>query len=307
MVKTVELTKMYGKITALDHVSFQLDAGGIYGLLGPNGAGKSTTMNLLTGCIRPTEGSIQIAGYDLALRPEFAKQCLGYLPEIPPVYPDMTPKEYLEFAASIKKLSRHDCNSEAQRVMQLTAVDDMQDRLIRSLSKGYRQRVGIACALLGNPPVVILDEPTVGLDPKQIIEVRELISSLKGNHTVIFSSHILSEVRAFCDHVLIISKGKLSAVGTPEELEQKFRKANRIEFTIRTSAKYVFPHLAILPGMVSCQLLDDHTDQCHFLVECEPNTDLREEIFCIACKLNAPLLELHMQQMSLEDVFLELV
>ena len=206
MIEVNNLVKRYGDHTAVDHLSFKIEKGKIYGFLGPNGAGKSTTMNMITGYIASTEGTVTIDGHDILEEPEQAKKCIGYLPEIPPLYFDMTVLEYMNFAADLKKIPKNEKKSMVEEVMEMVKISDMRNRLIKNLSKGYRQRVGLAQAILGYPEVIILDEPTVGLDPKQIIEIRDLIKSLKKKHTVILSSHILSEVSAVCDYVLIISR-----------------------------------------------------------------------------------------------------
>ena len=235
VIEVSGLTKRYGKNTAVDHLSFRVKKGQIYGFLGPNGAGKTTTMNMLTGYLAPTEGQIRIDGHDISEEPVEARRCIGYLPEIPPLYLDMTPLEYLRFAAELKGVAKEKRESEVERVMEKTQIQDMQDRLIRHLSKGYRQRVGLAQALLGDPEVLILDEPMVGLDPKQIIEIRELIRSLGKKHTVILSSHILSEITSICDHVMIISHGKLAASDTPENLSHYMKNSDVCELKIRGS------------------------------------------------------------------------
>ena len=235
VIEVSGLTKRYGKNTAVDHLSFRVKKGQIYGFLGPNGAGKTTTMNMLTGYLAPTEGQIRIDGHDISEEPVEARRRIGYLPEIPPLYLDMTPLEYLRFAAELKGVAKEKRESEVERVMEKTQIQDMQERLIRHLSKGYRQRVGLAQALLGDPEVLILDEPMVGLDPKQIIEIRELIRSLGKKHTVILSSHILSEITSICDHVMIISHGKLAASDTPENLSHYMKNSNVCELKIRGS------------------------------------------------------------------------
>ena len=235
VIEVSGLTKRYGKNTAVDHLSFRVKKGQIYGFLGPNGAGKTTTMNMLTGYRAPTEGQIRIDGHDISEEPVEARRRIGYLPEIPPLYLDMTPLEYLRFAAELKGVAKEKRESEVERVMEKTQIQDMQERLIRHLSKGYRQRVGLAQALLGDPEVLILDEPMVGLDPKQIIEIRELIRSLGKKHTVILSSHILSEITSICDHVMIISHGKLAASDTPENLSHYMKNSDVCELKIRGS------------------------------------------------------------------------
>ena len=237
MIEVKGLTKRYGKNVAVDHLNFRVKEGQIYGFLGPNGAGKTTTMNMLTGYLAASEGKILIDGHDISEEPMEAKRCIGYLPEMPPLYLNMTPLEYLEFAAELKRLPKEQQDEAVRKVMEQTQIWDMQDRLIRNLSKGYRQRVGLAQALLGDPKVLILDEPMVGLDPKQIIEIRELIRSLGKKHTVILSSHILSEITSICDHVMIISHGKLVASDTPEKLGQYMKSSDVMELRIRGSAE----------------------------------------------------------------------
>ena len=235
MIEVKELVKRYSGNIAVDHLNFHVEKGQIYGFLGPNGAGKSTTMNMMTGYLAPTEGQIRINGHDVAEEPMEARKSIGYLPEIPPLYPDMTVLEYLRFAAELKRIPKQERGSEVERVMGETRIKDMENRLIRHLSKGYKQRVGLAQALLGDPEVLILDEPMVGLDPKQIIEIRELIRSLGKKHTVILSSHILSEITSVCDHVLIISHGKLVASDTPENLSRYMKESDVLELTVRGS------------------------------------------------------------------------
>ena len=233
MIEVKDLVKRYSKNTAVDHLNFHVQKGQIYGFLGPNGAGKSTTMNMMTGYLALTEGQILINGYDVAEEPMEARKCIGYLPEIPPLYPDMTVLEYLRFAAELKQVPKNERSTEIERVMDETRIKDMENRLIRHLSKGYKQRVGLAQALLGDPEVLILDEPMVGLDPKQIIEIRELIRGLGKKHTVILSSHILSEISSICDHVLIISNGKLVASDTPENLGSYMKHTDAMELQVR--------------------------------------------------------------------------
>ena len=234
MITVEHLTKRYGDVTAVEDISFTIEDGHIYGFLGPNGAGKSTTMNIMTGCLAATSGEVKIDGYDIFEQARQAKQLIGSLPEIPPLYTDETPEEYLRFVAEAKGLPKRSIAAEVARVMEETRLTEMGDRLIRNLSKGYRQRVGIAQALLGNPRYIILDEPTVGLDPLQIIEIRDLIRELGEKHTVILSSHILSEVQAICESVLIIAHGKLVAFDTPQNLERTLAANNRLLLTAET-------------------------------------------------------------------------
>lgn len=232
MIEVKDLTKKYGSHYAIDRLNFNVKSGHIYGFLGPNGAGKSTTMNIIAGCLAATEGTVKINGYDIYKEPIKAKRSIGYLPEFPPLYLDMTPYEYLRFVAEAKEVDRGLVDEKIEQVMKETGITDMQDRLIKNLSKGYRQRVGIAQAMLGDPEVIILDEPTVGLDPKQIIEIRELIKSLGTTHTVILSSHILSEISAVCDYVLIISKGKLVAQDTLENLSAHYTSSATVRVLV---------------------------------------------------------------------------
>ena len=245
MITVEHLTKRYGDFTAVDDISFTIGEGHIYGFLGPNGAGKSTTMNIMTGCLAATSGEVKIDGYDIFEQARQAKQCIGYLPEIPPLYTDETPREYLRFVAEAKGIAGKEIPGEVDRVIGEAGLTEMQERLIRNLSKGYRQRVGIAQALLGNPRYIILDEPTVGLDPLQIIEIRDLIRQLGQKHTVILSSHILSEVQAICESVLIIAHGKLVAFDTPQNLERRLAENNRLTITAECSEEQL---RAILDG-----------------------------------------------------------
>ena len=250
MIQVSHLTKRYGEHTAVSDLSFQIEKGQIYGLLGPNGAGKSTTMNIMTGCLAATSGQVTVGGWDIFEDAAKAKKLLGYLPERPPLYLDRTPSEYLTFVGRAKGLAGAELEYQLSYVMEVTRITDVSHRLIKNLSKGYQQRVGIAQALLGNPEVIILDEPTVGLDPKQIIEIRTLIHQLGQERTVILSSHILSEVRAVCQTILILSKGRLVACDTPENLERRFAGAATVELTAEAGQEEVRRLLAVLPGIV---------------------------------------------------------
>lgn len=233
MIEVKNLVKKYGDHTAVDHLSFHVEKGQIYGFLGPNGAGKSTTMNIMTGYIASTSGEVLIDGHNILEEPEAAKKCIGYLPEQPPLYFDMTVAEYLKFAAELKKIPKNERETQIEQVMELTGITAMANRLIKNLSKGYKQRVGLAQAILGYPEIIILDEPTVGLDPKQIIEIRELIKKLSEEHTIILSSHILSEVSAVCDYIMIINHGKLVASDTTENLMNHSLGSNTLELTVK--------------------------------------------------------------------------
>ena len=239
MIEVKNLVKDYGGHLAVDHLSFRVEDGQIYGFLGPNGAGKSTTMNIMTGYLGATKGEVLINGHNILEEPEQAKKCMGYLPEVPPLYTDMTVYEYLVFAAKLKKLPKDSIKASISEVMELVKIQDVKGRLIRNLSKGYRQRVGMAQAILGKPDVIILDEPTVGLDPKQIIEIRDMIRELGRKHTVILSSHILSEVSAVCDHIMIISHGKLIASDTPENLERQLEGSAGLELDVKLSLIHI--------------------------------------------------------------------
>ena len=251
MIEVNNLVKRYGNHTAVDHLSFKIEKGKIYGFLGPNGAGKSTTMNMITGYIASTEGTVKIDGHDILEEPEAAKKCIGYLPEQPPVYFDMTVLEYMKFVADLKKIPKDKKANMIEEVMDMVKISDMRNRLIKNLSKGYRQRVGLAEAIMGYPEVIILDEPTVGLDPKQIIEIRTLIKELKKKHTVILSSHILSEVSAVCDYVLIISHGKLVASDTPENLGKLAEGSNTLEMLIKGEKTQIRQALEGIEGVNS--------------------------------------------------------
>ena len=298
--------KRYGSHTVLDHLSFTVNDGQIYGFLGPNGAGKSTTMNILTGYIGMTEGSVTINGHDLLEEPDAVRRSIGYLPEQPPLYTDMTPQEYLSFAAELKRLPRAERADAVDQVMELTQLTSMRNRLIRNLSKGYRQRVGLAQAILGFPEVIILDEPTVGLDPRQIIEIRSLIRSLAEKHTVILSSHILSEVQEVCDHILILHHGRLVADGTPEELESSLRD-NTLDITLRTSDECAVRGLLAGIGGISYSELAPSRDGYRVTVYPEGDADLREPVFRACAAAGLPLLGMQFRAAGLEQVFLKLV
>ena len=307
MIEVSNLVKKYGDHTAVDHLSFQIEKGKIYGFLGPNGAGKSTTMNMITGYIASTEGKVMIEGHDILEEPEAAKKCIGYLPEMPPLYFDMTVLEYMKFAADLKKIPRNQKDKQIKEVMDMVKITDMKDRLIKNLSKGYRQRVGLAQAILGYPEVIILDEPTVGLDPKQIIEIRDLIKSLKQKHTVILSSHILSEVRAVCDYVLIISHGKLVASDTPDNLERLAAGSNSLLMKVKGEKDTIRKDLETIEGVTGVEMSYDSDEELwKTKVSIQENVDIREKVFYAMAKANCPIYEMQVKRVSLEDVFLEL-
>lgn len=307
MIEVSNLVKRYGNHTAVDHLSFQIEKGKIYGFLGPNGAGKSTTMNMITGYIASTEGKIVIDGHDILDEPEKAKKCIGYLPEQPPLYFDMTVLEYLKFAADLKKIPKEKKEPMIEDIMELVKIDDMKNRLIKNLSKGYRQRVGLAQAILGYPEVIILDEPTVGLDPKQIIEIRTLIKNLKKRHTVILSSHILSEVSAICDYVLIISHGKLVASDTPDNLSKLAIGSNNLTILIKGNKTDIRSGFDDLDGIKEIDFeLDSEQNAWKVKISVDHAEDIREKIFYKMAEKKCPILEMQLKKVSLEEIFLEL-
>ena len=307
MIEVEHLTKRYGAHTAVDDISFTVEDGCIYGLLGPNGAGKSTTMNILTGYLSATAGTVKVAGHDIAEEPLEAKKAIGYLPEQPPLYPEMTVREYLLFVAELKGVKhKKDRAAMAETAMGRTGLQPVQNRLIRNLSKGYRQRVGIAAALLGEPKVIILDEPTVGLDPAQVIEIRNLIHDLGRTHTVSLSSHILSEVQTVCDRVLIISAGKLVAQGTPEELAGQLAARGTLSATAQGSREEVLAAAGQVEGLTGLHITAEKGGEVSFTAVCEGGSDLRGELSLALAKAGCPVLSLSTDSMSLEDVFLQL-
>lgn len=306
MIEVKDLVKKYGSHLAVDHLSFTLESGKIYGFLGPNGAGKSTTMNIMTGYLGATQGSVLIDGHDILKEPEEAKKQIGYLPELPPLYMDMTVQEYLEFAAELKKLPKEKRESDISEVMKLTRLQDVSDRLIKNLSKGYKQRVGLAQAILGFPEIIILDEPTVGLDPKQIIEIRELIRTLSKKHTVILSSHILAEVREVCDYILIISKGKLVASDTPENLELLRNGASSLELEVKAAAETARAILSTIDDIDAMEMHSENENLTRVKLETKNGADIREAIFYAFAEEKCPLLEMKTAKASLEDIFMEL-
>lgn len=307
MIEVNNLVKRYGDHTAVDHLSFKIEKGKIYGFLGPNGAGKSTTMNMITGYIASTEGTVRIDGHDILEEPEAAKKCIGYLPEQPPLYFDMTVLEYMKFVADLKKIPKDKKATMIEEVMDMVKISDMRNRLIKNLSKGYRQRVGLAEAIMGYPEVIILDEPTVGLDPKQIIEIRTLIKDLKKKHTVILSSHILSEVSAVCDYVLIISHGKLIASDTPENLGKLAEGSNTLEMLIKGEKSQIKQALESIEGVNSVTIeKDEKQNLWSAKVSTEENNDIREKAFYKMSDINSPIYEMKSKKVSLEEIFLEL-
>lgn len=306
MIEVRNLVKKYGQHLAVDHLNFTIEEGKIYGFLGPNGAGKSTTMNIMTGYLGATEGEVLIDGHDILKEPQEAKKNIGYLPEQPPLYMDMTVREYLQFAAELKRIPRKKCEESITEVEKLVKIKHVEKRLIKNLSKGYRQRVGLAQAVLGFPKIIILDEPSVGLDPKQIIEIRELIRKLAKNHTVILSSHILAEVQEVCDHILIIAKGKLVASDTPENLERMFGESDTVEIETKVSPVDVRRILKNVPGIEQISVHPGTDGITRGKIRQKKGEDVREEIFRAFAEQKAALLTLNPVRVSLEDVFMEL-
>lgn len=307
MIEVKNLVKKYGNHTAVDHLSFKVEKGQVYGFLGPNGAGKSTTMNILIGYLSANEGEVLINGHSIFDEPEEAKKYIGYLPELPPLYLDMTVKEYLKFVADLKKIPKTKRESMINEVMQLTRITEMSQRLIKHLSKGYKQRVGFAQAILGNPEIIILDEPTVGLDPKQIIEIRELIKRLSKKHTIILSSHIMQEISAVCDHILIINKGKLVACDTPEKLAELNQASNELEMTVRGKKDDI---VSVLKGQTKVKKYEikESVEEKAFdvLVRSKKEDDLREVFFKAFAKAECPIIRMQLTSKSLEDIFLDI-
>lgn len=307
MISVEHLTKRYGDFTAVDDLSFEIEDGHVYGFLGPNGAGKSTTMNIMTGCLSASEGSVKIEGHDIFLEPNQAKRLIGYLPEQPPLYMNETPYEYLSFVAEAKGIKKEELEEQVSFVMEKTGIAGVSEQRIASLSKGYKQRVGIAQALLGNPKMIILDEPTVGLDPLQIMEIRDLIKELGKEHTVIFSSHILSEVQAMCDLILMISKGKLMAFGSPEELEKKAKGSNELQFCTEATKKETEE---ILKGLsFKGEYVLEEKDGCvngNLQLNDADYMAVVKELFFAFAKKEKALLSLNHKQASLEELFIEL-
>lgn len=307
MIQVENLVKKYSDRPVVNNLTFTVDMGQIYGFLGPNGAGKSTTMNIMTGYIAASSGTVIINGYDILKEPEKAKRCIGYLPEIPPLYTDMTVWEYLLFVAELKKVPKKERNSHVDKIIKMVHIEDVIGRLIRNLSKGYKQRVGLAQALIGDPEVLILDEPMVGLDPKQIIEMRELIKSLAKEHTIILSSHILSEVSAVCDHIMIISDGKLVASGSPQELQEMMRGRSELEVVVMGMKEQVEEIVKAIDGVISYEIYDaDESDSVRILIHAAEQEDMRKPLSLAMSGAGLPILSMNRIEKSLEDIFLEL-
>ncbi|HHV32179.1 ABC transporter ATP-binding protein [Caproiciproducens sp. LBM24188] len=306
MIEVKNLSKRYGQNVALNNISFSVDEGTVVGFLGPNGAGKSTTMNIITGYLSASSGVVTVGGYNTLDNPNEVKRLIGYMPEIPPLYPDMTVREYLNFMYELKKVTLPR-EKHIREICTLVRINDVYNRLIANLSKGYKQRVGIAQALLGNPPVLILDEPTVGLDPKQIIEIRNLIKGLGKKHTIILSSHILPEIQAVCERIIVINKGNLVADGTPDSLAHNLSTEHKVIVRMAGDEKEIKAGLKTLKNVVSVESFGEKEPGVYELsVEAREGTDLRRDLFHFAAKKDWPILAMRNTDLSLEDVFLRL-
>ena len=308
MIKVKNVTKKYGKFTAVDNISFEIGEGEIIGLLGPNGAGKSTTMNMITGYIEPTEGQIIVDGFDMDKKPQKAKKEIGYMPEGVPLYTDMTAREFVTYMAEIKKVDKKTRKDKVQKIIEQTGLKPVENKLIKNLSRGYKQRVSMAGALVGEPKILILDEPTVGLDPKQITEIRNLIKELGKTHTIILSSHILSEVSQICNKVIIINKGKIIAIDTPENLEQKVSDNNSVYLTVEdpeNKMKTIKEKIADIKKIEFIQENEDKTKQ--YMVEAAGDIDLRKILFNELAKENITIFEMKKGDATLEDAFMKLI
>ena len=306
MITVKNVTKKYGKFKAVDNISFEVNDGEIIGLLGPNGAGKSTTMNILTGFIEPTQGEVIINGYNISKKPKKAKKCIGYMPEGVPLYKDMTVKEFITYMAELKGVKKENIKESVEQAMQDTWLQNVKKVLIKNLSKGYKQRVSMAGALVGNPEIIILDEPTVGLDPKQIIEIRNLIKKLGKNHTLIISSHILSEISQICEKVIIINKGQIVAVDSPENLEDKVNVENAINIIVEDMENKI--ESLKINGAKKVELIkknDDNTKEYRIIPE--KDYDIRKTIFSDLAKENITIFELKKPEITLEEAFMELI
>ncbi len=306
MIEIQNVTKRFGQHLAVDNLNFTVNEGEILGFLGPNGAGKSTTMNIITGYISATEGTVTVDGYDILDNPEEVKKRIGYMPEFPPLYLDMTVREYLNFVFEIKKVDLKNRKQEMDRILELVRITDVRDRLIKNLSKGYKQRVGLAQALVGNPPVLILDEPTVGLDPKQIIEIRNLIKQLGRKHTIILSSHILPEVSAVCQRVVIINKGRIVASDTPENLSKRLGESSKLTLRIAAPERQAVKVLRDVAGIkyVEAQGVRE-PDTIDVWIEAEKDIDVRRPVFNALSRAGYPILQMKSMDLTLEDIFLQ--
>ena len=308
MIEVKNITKKYGNFTAVDNINFKIEEGEIIGLLGPNGAGKSTTMNMITGYIEPTEGEIVINGYDISKRPRKAKSQIGYMPEGVPLYSDLTVKEFVTYMAELKKVDRKTRKEKVEKIIEQTGLKDVEKKLTRNLSRGYKQRVSMAGALVGEPKILILDEPTVGLDPKQITEIRALIKELGKTHTVILSSHILSEVSQICNKVIIINKGKIVAVDTPENLEKKVASNNTTYVTVEDTENKMETIKETIPEIKEIKLIKENEDGTkQYALESDKDVDLRKIVFNEFAKENITIFEMKKADTTLEDAFMKLI
>jgi len=308
MIEVQNLTKYYGSVVGVKDLSFTVQKGEIVGFLGPNGAGKSTTMNIITGYIPPTEGTVKVCGYDIMEEPIEVKKRIGYLPELPPLYFDMTVIDYLNFVSELKKANKKTRESQISDIMEMVGITEVKERLIKNLSKGYKQRVGLAQALIGKPEVLVLDEPTIGLDPKQIIEIRKLIKALGKEHTVILSSHILSEVSAICERIIIIHKGEIAAVDTPDNLSKSFGKITKIQTTISGPKNPVLGYIKEIYGVKYVNSIGEkEKDVVTYVIESDKDVDVRRPLFFAMAKAGYPIIELKSMGMTLEEVFLQVV
>ena len=308
MIEIKNITKKYGSATAVDNISFKIEEGEIIGLLGPNGAGKSTTMNMITGYIEPTEGEIIINGYDISKKPRKAKSQIGYMPEGVPLYSDLTVKEFVTYMAELKNVDRKTRKEKVEKIINQTGLKDVENKLTRNLSRGFKQRVSMAGALVGEPKILILDEPTVGLDPKQITEIRALIKELGKTHTIILSSHILSEVSQICNKVIIINKGKIIAIDTPENLEKKVAKNNNTYVTIEDTENKINVIKEKIPEIKEIKLIKENEDGTkQYMLEADGNIDLRKTIFTEFAKENITIFEMKQADTTLEDAFMKLI
>ena len=308
MIEVKNITKKYGSFTAVDNISFEIEEGEIIGLLGPNGAGKSTTMNMITGYIEPTEGKISIEGFDISRKPKKAKSQIGYMPEGVPLYSDLTVKEFVTYMAELKKVDRKTRKEKVEKIIEQTGLKDVEKKLTRNLSRGYKQRVSMAGALVGEPKILILDEPTVGLDPKQITEIRALIKELGKTHTIILSSHILSEVSQICNKVIIINKGKIVAIDTPENLEKKVASNNTTYVTVEDTENKIETIKETIPEIKEIKLIKENEDGTkQYALESDKDVDLRKIVFNEFAKENITIFEMKKADTTLEDAFMKLI
>ena len=308
MIEVKNITKKYGSFIAVDNISFKIEEGEIIGLLGPNGAGKSTTMNMITGYIEPTEGEISIEGFNISRKPKKAKSQIGYMPEGVPLYSDLTVKEFVTYMAELKKVDRKTRKEKVEKIIEQTGLKDVEKKLTRNLSRGYKQRVSMAGALVGEPKILILDEPTVGLDPKQITEIRALIKELGKTHTIILSSHILSEVSQICNKVIIINKGKIVAIDTPENLEKKVASNNTTYVTVEDTENKMETIKETIPEIKEIKLIKENEDGTkQYALESDKDVDLRKIVFNEFAKENITIFEMKKADTTLEDAFMKLI